>query len=155
MSTLLHPSFGTLLALDLGQRWIGIAASDRSQKFVRPYITVQVYQLFPELARIIAREKPVAIIVGHPITCSGTKSAQTVATEGQFDALKKQFADQIFILFDERMTSYSAQLKMREAGGKKRGGHSEHAVAAACLLEQYLAQSHQDFNESIDETTNT
>ena len=66
-----------IMALDLGDQWVGIAISDASRMFARPYTTVAAPDLESLLAEAITQEKVDLIIVGHPITMKGGESQQT------------------------------------------------------------------------------
>lgn len=115
---------------------MGIAISDLSQLFARPFETVPAAELTTFLKGLFAREEIAGIVVGHPKTMGGVKSAQTIATEAWFERLSVTFPDYEWVLWDERLSS------QRAAQGRKATTKAEklrqHAIAAAFILELYL-----------------
>lgn len=65
---------GKIMALDLGDQWIGIAITDVSRLFVRPYMTVSIEELEPTLAKTSKDENVDLIVVGYPKTMKGEKA---------------------------------------------------------------------------------
>ena len=125
-----------IIALDVGDVHTGVAYADDLGIIATPYTTVATESLFAWIANIINTENLGTIIVGYPKTLKGTESAQTKKIVALFESLKKEFPTIIWKLFDERLTSKQAQRYMREQGKKSR--HSEHALAAAIILQTYL-----------------
>ena len=125
-----------IIALDIGDRWTGIALSDPLGMFARPYDTAKTTELTSYLSTLIAKESISIIVVGLPITLRGTESDQTKKVKAITHALEKQFDTIEFILWDERLTSKQAAriqpTKTKEA--KLRS----HAIAAALILTSYL-----------------
>ena len=66
-----------ILALDIGDRWTGMAISDPLGILPRPYETVKTTELFTALEKIIPKERISIIVVGLPTTMRGTESEQT------------------------------------------------------------------------------
>lgn len=124
-----------IAALDLGDRWVGVALSDPLGLTARPYETVEAHELIDFLKKIISSEQINTIVVGYPKTMRGTESEQTKKVLGTFDALKEQFPAITWIPWDERLTSKQAAQLSR---GKKQEKTKEHAMAAALILSGYL-----------------
>ena len=62
-----HGHAGRILALDVGERRIGVALSDLSQTLATPYTTIHatpVDVFFKKLSQIITQEDVVQIVVG-------------------------------------------------------------------------------------------
>lgn len=125
------------VALDLGDRWIGIAISDPLGIVARPYDTVKAGQLTRYLHRLLDAEKISTIVVGHPRTLRGTDSDQTRKAVAQFNQLKELFPTVEWALWDERLTSKQAASYGKK--GANEGAESIHARAAALVLTTYLA----------------
>ena len=125
-----------ILALDLGDRWIGVAISDPLGIIARPYETVEAKKLTRFLQQLFDQEQIKSVVVGYPKTLRGTESEQTKKILAQAEALKQQFTDVDWILWDERLTSQEAERMARQLPGKDK--KLVHARAAAIILRAYL-----------------
>ena len=120
------------LALDVGDRRIGVAVGDDVYGLVRPLRTVSRRSVVKDLAELgtVAREEKVdALVIGLPLTLRGEEGHQAervrrFATAAEELGLPVQ-------LYDERHTSTEAEL---------RGAKDIDAGAATILLEDFLAQ---------------
>jgi len=126
-----------IVALDLGDRWVGIAISDPLGIIARPHDTVATKQLHQFLENLFSKEQIQTIVVGYPKTLRDTESAQTKRVRTQFDELKKLFPDLTWVLWDERLTSKEAVRMARHLPTKDK--LLVHARAAAIILTTYLA----------------
>lgn len=125
-----------ILALDVGDRWTGIAISDSLGMFARPYKTVSTTVLQEELTTIIAAEGIATIVVGLPKTLRGTESEQTLKLISYVEMLKNNFAQINWVFWDERMTSkQAASIKKIK---NKEDKLQSHSIAAALILGSYL-----------------
>lgn len=125
-----------ILALDLGDVHVGTALSDELKMFANPYQTTSATQLNDFLKELFKKENIETIIIGHPKTLRGTKSEQTLKVEKQKEDLEKLFPEKRWILFDERLTSKSAQ--MQKPAKNKEEKLKSHSIAAAIILSTYL-----------------
>lgn len=132
------------LALDIGDRWVGVAISDPLGITIRPYVTLEFKQLIPELTKIILQERVGTVLVGLPVTLKGTDSDQTRRVRDIFEKLKIKFIDTRFILCDERLSSSQAGAIARQSGLSQKK-QSDHARAAALILSGYLAHTKLDY----------
>jgi putative holliday junction resolvase len=129
-----------ILALDIGDRWVGSAISDPLGMLARPYKTVKANELNDFLTSTLSTESIETIVVGYPKTMRGTESDQTKKIVEQVEQLKKQFPAISWQLWDERLTSKMASgIKKEKTKEDKLKGHS---VAAALILESYLSYLH-------------
>jgi len=125
-----------IIALDLGDRWIGVAMSDPLGFFAKPFTTVQAYELDDFLAKTIEQHQIRTIVVGYPKTLRNTESEQTKKVIARANQLKEKFPTIEWVWWDERLTSkHAASLKKEKT--KEDKVHS-HAVAAAVILQNYL-----------------
>lgn len=124
------------VALDVGDRWTGIAISDSLGMFARPYKTVSTTVLVEELTTIIAIEGITTIIVGLPKTLRGTESEQTLKITTYVETLKSKVPGPSWIFWDERLTSKQAA-SLKKIKNKADKLHS-HSIAAALILGSYL-----------------
>ena len=125
-----------ILALDIGDRWTGIAISDPLGILPRPYDTIKTTDLFTSLEKIISKERIVTIVVGLPTTMRGTESDQTKKVIELTETLKNLFPSLEWKMWDERLTSkQAASLKSTKTKDDKLRSH---AIAAAIFLSSYL-----------------
>jgi putative holliday junction resolvase len=125
-----------ILALDIGDRWVGIAISDPLGILPRPYDTFKASDLIVLLEKTIKKENIGTIVVGLPTTMSGTESDQTKKVIAIVDDLKDKFVAIDWQLWDERLTSkQAASIKSTKT---KEDKLRSHAIAASLILRGYL-----------------
>jgi putative Holliday junction resolvase len=125
-----------ILALDIGDRWTGVAISDPLGIFPRPYDTVKSHELKFFLDTVTQKEKISTIVVGLPTTLRGTQSEQTKKIIAEKETLEKEYPTVTWILWDERFTSrQAATIKPAKT---KEDKLKSHAIAAALILSTYL-----------------
>jgi putative holliday junction resolvase len=135
-----------ILALDIGDRWIGVAISDPLGILPRPYDTLRADQLIPALEKIIEKERVSSIVVGLPTTLRGTESEQTKKVLATSEQLKQHFPAISWSLWDERLSSKQAsQIRSTKT---KEDKLKSHAIAAAIFLSSYL--EYKRFHEERD-----
>jgi putative Holliday junction resolvase len=132
---------GRIMALDLGEKRIGVAVSDEQQLLARSYAVVQRSSRkadFRRLAEIAAAENVVHLLVGLPIHLDGSEGA-LAAWVRDYAAGLAAHLQLPYQLWDESFTTREAQASMR-ARGKR--AHQQRdwidAVAAAMLLQGFL-----------------
>lgn len=129
-----------ILAIDPGDRWVGVAISDPSQLIARPLTTVKTQEFEAFFTELFAREKLELILIGHPITLTGGTSDQTRKIIALKEELEAKFPTQKFLLWDERKTSQQAaelqRLTRHKHDPKKK--LESHALAATFILNSYL-----------------
>jgi putative Holliday junction resolvase len=130
-----------LLGVDPGARRIGLALSDEDGEIASPHSTVQVQgqeRALREVAAAAARLEVGCVVVGLPLRLDGS--------EGEASRRARQFAQRLgeltqlpIVMWDERLTTLSAERALAEAG--VRGSKQRQLVdrvAAALLLQSYL-----------------
>ena len=138
-----------ILALDIGDRWTGVAISDPLGILPRPYDTIKTTELFTSLEKIIQRERIATIVVGLPTTMRGTESDQTKKVIEMSETLKNLFPSLEWKMWDERLTSkQAATLKSTKT---KEDKLRSHAIAAAIFLSSYLEYKRFHENPSDEE----
>jgi putative Holliday junction resolvase len=130
-----------VLALDLGERRIGVAMSDAAGTLAMPLTTLKAAPRQQALAQIVAlvQEHTVdEVVVGLPLTMSGEVGFQAQIVRA-FAAELEQRLEQPVYLFDERLTTVVADQMMRELGIKpdKRKARVDE-LAASIILQDYL-----------------
>lgn len=134
-----------IVALDMGDQWVGVALSDSSRILSRPHTTVALRDLRKFLSELLDQESISTIVVGYPQTLRGTESDQTRKIVTQKEELEKEFSTVTWVLWDERLSSKHAQ-----SMGKKGDKLHIHAKAAAVILDTYLC--HLRFKQEMDNT---
>lgn len=125
-----------ILALDLGDQWVGIALSDASRMFARPYTTVVISELDQFLLKAVKEHDVDLIIVGYPKTMKGGESNQTRKIVTHAEQLAETFPNQKFVLWDERLSSQRAETLGRTRTKEEK--LKSHALAAAFILDSYI-----------------
>lgn len=129
-------SYMKILALDLGDRWIGTALSDALHMIATPYKTVPASDLETFLTTAIPQYSIGTIVLGLPQTLRGTDSDQTKKVHALKEELEQKFSNVTWVFWDERLTSKQAsQMKRPQDRADKLESHS---IAAALILRGYL-----------------
>ena len=131
------------LAIDFGEKRVGIAISDADGRIAMPLTTLwrqSDAQIIAEIARITADEHVDDLVVGEPRRLDGSRgdAARRVASF----ARKLGGATGLpLTLLDESLTSREAERRLREAGvDPKSSPERVDAVAAQILLEEALSR---------------
>ena len=126
-----------ILALDIGDVWIGTAYSDPLGITATPFQTIKAKDLELFIAQQIKEQKINTVVVGYPKTMRGTESEQTKKIVATKEDLEKKFPNIEWIFWDERLTSKQAKhfKKARDQKSKEKS----HSIAAAFILSGYLA----------------
>lgn len=137
----LLPSSGMVLGFDYGTKRLGIAVSDRDQRFASPLHNHQRQGLQGDerfLRRVMTEYRPVGFVVGLPLHMNGDESQKSQEARG--------FAAWLSTLFglpcefqDERLTSWQAEsLLLAAEFTKKQRKERMDKLAAQILLQAWL-----------------
>lgn len=130
-----------ILAVDWGERRVGLAVSDPTGLIATSLPTLTVSGRDDALARVAstaAECEAERIVVGLPLTMAGERGEAALAAEAFAAALASRSGLPVDT-YDERLTSALSARRLHEQG--VRTGHAKAAVdagAAAALLESYL-----------------
>ena len=131
-----------MLGVDFGDVRIGIAVSDPTGTLCTPLETLQAsgYEIdIRRIAEIAEKEEAVQIVVGLPINMDGTHGPAARRVQALCAKLRRASAVPV-VAWDERLTSFEAESRLRAGGIKpSRQRHRVDAAAAALILEGYLA----------------
>lgn len=131
-----------LLALDVGDKRVGIAMAAEGSFMATPHSTLLRAGGKAERAilDLIAQHKVQHLVVGLPLSDSGEKNEQCLKVESFCRRLQKRVEIQIHFV-DEYSSSYEAEEQLRRSGksGKrlKKEGLLD-AASAAIILQTYL-----------------
>jgi putative Holliday junction resolvase len=132
---------GRRIAFDYGDVRIGVAISDPDGILASPLTVLQTQspQLISELTEIFSEYEPVLVFIGEPKHMSGQSGDSVVKAKAFGDLLTETFGIGVTYV-DERLSSVSAQKKLRDAGVNTRDSKKIiDAMAAVAILEQGLA----------------
>jgi putative Holliday junction resolvase len=135
-----------VLAIDYGERRLGLAVSDETGGFAFPAGTLERRGRARDLAalRALAAERGVErVVVGLPLHLDGRAGPEARAAEA-FAAAVAEATGLPVETFDERLTTREAERSLREQGLVGRRGRRRReavdAVAATLLLRSWLAR---------------
>jgi len=131
----------TLAGLDLGDKTIGVAVSDKSLSFAhpRPVIWRKKFSIDAlALLTLLEKEDAGAVVVGFPINMDGSEGPRAQATRAFIRNLQK-LTSLPFVLWDERLSTVAAErglLEMDVSRAKRR--ERIDSAAAAFILQGAL-----------------
>lgn len=140
-----------ILALDVGDKRIGLAITDPLGLTAQPLFTLHRSTLRADLkaiARFIRQHNVTTLVVGNPLHADGKPSPQAAKAQAFAKALEAEHPTLEHHLLDERMTTREAHQLLdraghssRSAGPATRASRSEiiDQVAATLLLEAFLS----------------
>lgn len=135
---------GRLLAIDFGQKRVGLAVTDPEQIIATALTTVRSIDVIPFLKDYTRKESVVLFIVGEPKQMNYQASESEKFIEPFIKQLRKEFPDIPVERVDERFTSKIAQRSILEAGLKKKDRQNKaliDTVSATIILQSYLEQN--------------
>jgi putative holliday junction resolvase len=133
---------GRILAIDYGERRIGLALSDPMRIIASGLTTLEIKsdnEAVEKIKSIITEHEIVEIVLGNPLDKSGAEGAKTAKVRAFAEKLQKAVSPSI-ILWDERMSSVTAQKMLIETESKKKRRTKEKIdeLAAVVILRHYL-----------------
>lgn len=125
-----------LLALDVGERRIGVAQGDTIVRIAVPYDTItRDGDEVVAITQLVIDGQIDRVVVGYPRNQSGEPTKQTEAVE-QFVQLLNDLDVEI-VYQDESLTSVLAEQHLQKSGKPYAPGDID-ALAASIILEDYL-----------------
>lgn len=106
-----------LLGLDLGTKTIGIAISNSNWTIASPVHTIRRSKFTLDVEELLAfasKEKIAAIVIGLPLNMDDTEGPRAQSTRAFVRNMAK-FTELPVFFWDERLSSYEADILMREA----------------------------------------
>jgi putative Holliday junction resolvase len=129
-----------IAALDLGSRRIGIAVTDADRMSAHPLRTIERRSFGADVQAIRDALGPrhiECLVVGLPINMDGSEGPPARHARNFAARLGNAFGVEVK-LQDERLSSFEAEARLREAGPRGKKKQAIDAVAAAVILEDYL-----------------
>lgn len=140
------PEKGALLAFDFGLKRIGIAVGDWETRLAHPLEIIDAEDngtRFGRIATLVAEWRPVDMVVGLPLSMDGEEHELTRRARRFASQLHGRFGLPV-TLVDERLTSFDADLRLREAGVKGSARRGLDDTLAAQQILQDLLDMHRD-----------
>ena len=135
------------MALDVGNKRIGVALSDELQILAQPLYTIHrkgIERDIEEIVKIINDNNVEEVIVGLPKNMDGTTGIQGEKTI-KFAEVLRQSTNRPLIMWDERMTTISARRIMIENDVKQKDKKNlVDTIAAVVILETYLSRKNME-----------
>lgn len=124
------------LALDVGEKRIGVAIGDSGVRVAVPFLTIDVDgKELERIAELVIKEKIDVVVVGYPRNQSGEPTSQTAFVE-DFTGRLADIAPEL-VYQDESLTSVLAEQRLKEY--KKPYTKADiDAQAAAIILQDYM-----------------
>lgn len=128
---------GRILAIDPGERRIGVAAADLRTRVAVPLTTIEAgADPVEAVARLAEEQGTDEIVVGLALSMSGAVGPQAQRAQELAAALARRLDIPVHT-WDERLTSAEARQRLPR-GGRRRARGELDAVAAAIILQAYL-----------------
>jgi putative holliday junction resolvase len=132
-----------VMALDYGERGVGVAISDELQLTVRPLTTIRREkrrraEVIAQISELVAENEVATLVVGLPLNMDGSRGAAVERVESFISDLRRSVSIPI-VTVDERLTSREADRILREMGMdlRKRRERSDE-YAASVILQDYI-----------------
>ena len=130
---------GARLAIDYGERRIGIAKSDNSRLIASPVVTLDnsesTSNVYSAIKDIVKESNAMLVYIGLPLHLSGKESESSEKARVFAGLLKQHLPQEVQVrLLDERLTTSSAVGELKNAGLKS-SRESIDQLAAVKILE--------------------
>lgn len=132
---------GRILAIDYGQKRVGIAVTDPLQMIATRLTTVPSNEIWTFLEEYFRKEKVEKVIVGYPMQMNNQPSDAVRYINPFLKKFQKQYPEMSLEQVDERFTSKMAFQTMIDAGLKKKDRQNKEtidAVSATIILQEFL-----------------
>jgi len=140
---------GRILAIDYGQKRVGVAATDELQITSNGITTVRSIDIWQFIADYLQANKVEAIVVGEAKDMMNKPSDSSRFIEPFVRKLIKKYPEMKIERFDERFTSKMAFDAMIEGGLNKKKRQDKgliDKVSATILLQSYLIAKDKGIN---------
>ena len=131
------------MALDYGERGVGVAISDELQLIARPLTTIRrekkrYAQVIERIRELVHENEVATLVVGLPLNMDGSRGAAVERVESFISDLRRGVSIPI-VTVDERLTSREADRILREMGvGLRERRARSDEYAASVILQDYI-----------------
>ena len=130
-----------ILAIDYGQKRVGLAVTDELQIIATPLATVPAHDTIQFLKDFVGKNTVDCFVVGEPRQMNNQVSESSKYIEPFVRLLKREFPNIPVERVDERFTSMIAVQAIRDAGLKKKDRQNKSlvdTVSAVLILQSYM-----------------
>lgn len=128
-----------VLAIDLGQRRVGVAVTDGTGRIALPLITLDKQRKLSDrlrrLIRLGEQHQVSRFVVGLPVEMSGREGEAAAAARAFAERLSARSGKPVDLV-DERLTTVQAERALRAAGADARTRREVIDQASACVILQ-------------------
>jgi putative Holliday junction resolvase len=136
----MNSTFITYLALDVGDKRIGIAKTNSIARLPQPFLTLDVdNDVMEKISKIIQDEQANILVIGLPRGMDGQETDQSRKTRDFYSEIKKKIDINVYLI-DEAGTSVKAKSEL-EARKKPYQKSDVDSLAATYILEDYLNEN--------------
>ncbi len=132
---------GRIMALDYGEKRMGVAVSDLSASIACPLKVIVRPPNRPWLSLlepVMRDEAPVEVVVGYPRRLDGSPGTHAGVVSEMAGDIKERFGVRT-VLWDETLSTQEAMAKLAETGrGPRARRRRVDSAAAAVILQDYL-----------------
>jgi putative Holliday junction resolvase len=132
-----------ILAIDYGNRRVGLAVTDPLQIIASPFKTIDRKEAEEFIISYIKQEQIEDVVVGQPFRADGSLSDVESDILAFIDAITKNMSSINIHRIDESFTSKQAMKALIQSGVKKKQRRDKSlldSTSAALILQQYLEQ---------------
>lgn len=132
-----------IVAIDYGEKNIGVAISDQDNIFAFPKFVIkrELFDANPSVLkeRIENFESVTEIVIGLPKNLKGLNTIQTEKVLAFSEVIKANYPDKLVVLFDEKFTSKIFERSLITHGERpKNFRDTKDMYEASIILEDYL-----------------
>ncbi|HEV8013245.1 MAG TPA: Holliday junction resolvase RuvX [Pontimonas sp.] len=131
---------GARIGVDVGTVRVGVSRSDPEGMMAIPVETLSRDTALMKLAQLVEDLSPLEVIVGLPLSLSGSHTASTQDAEAFAVELAQSLSVPVRMI-DERLSTVQAQSNLRGAGKSSRSERVMIDQAAAVILLQHALDS--------------
>jgi putative Holliday junction resolvase len=127
-----------IVALDVGEKRIGVATAHTVARLASPLVTLQVGDdIVEQIMQLLTEQSATALVVGLPRGMEGQDTAQTKTVQDFIEGFRQQLQIPVYWQ-DEAVTSILSEAALQA----KKGNYSKEdidAMAATLILDDFLA----------------
>lgn len=132
---------GRIMAIDYGQKRVGIAVTDPLKIIANGLTTVNTHEVFKYLDEYFAKENVETLVLGYPKQMNNTDSESFVYVKQFATAFERKYPQMKWCYEDERFTSMLASRAMVQGGMKKKDRQKKGNIdklSATIILQSYM-----------------
>lgn len=129
------------MAIDYGQKRVGIAVTDSLQLIANGLSTVLTHEVFNFLDNYFSKEKVDTLVLGYPRQMNNQDSESFLYVKQFETAFKRKYPDIPVVFEDERFTSAIAAQTMVAGGMKKKDRQKKEnldKISATIILQSFM-----------------